>query len=218
MRDQIAEALRDSAADYAEIRIERAEHTSLGFRGPELDYISSSTSLGGVARALVRGGWGVVTFNDLADLPSRLRDAVVCARLVGKEKSQLADVAPVEKVIPPPKMERDFRGVPLAEKQRVAKAYNDLMLGLHPKIHTTYAGYGDHYRAVYFANSEGSYFQETRPDVTLYFNAVAREGNLVQNAREGFGRAAGFEAALGLEQKAEAAARRTTSPILMARR
>jgi len=208
MRDRMQEALRGSGADYAEVRIERAETTSLAFRGRDLDHISAAGSLGGVARALVRGGWGVVTFNDLSDLRQQVREAVACARLVGKETSQLAEVERVEQIIPPPEMERDFRGVPLAEKRRVMEQYNDLMLGLHPKIHTTLAGYADNYRQVWFANTEGSYFEETRPDLSVRLNATAREGNLVQNGFETLGRRAGFEGAVGLEARAETAAKR----------
>jgi len=211
MRDQMADALRDSGADYAEIRIERAERTSIAFRGPELDQISFSSSVGGVARALVNGGWGIATFNDLADLRLQVREAVSSARLVGKGESQLAEVDPVQKTIPPPDMERDFRGVPLAEKRQVLKAYNDLILGCHPNIQTTNTSYADRYREVYFANGEGAYFEETRPDVTVGLAAVARDGNLVQRAREGMGRAVGFEAALGLEAKAEKAAKRAVA-------
>ncbi len=208
MRDQMADALRGSGADYAEIRVERAEQTSLSFRGPEMDEISSASSLGGVTRALVKGGWGVVTFNDLSDLRASVREAVACARLVGKEHSHLAEVEPTGKIIPPPEMERDFRGVPLAEKQQLVRQYNHLMLGAHPKIQTTSVRYSDRYREVCFINSDGSYFEETRPDLTLSLNAVARDGNLVQRAHEGLGRAAGFEIALNLESKAETAAKR----------
>jgi len=208
MRDRIQEALRDSGADYAEIRIERAERTDITFRGPELDEISSASSLGGVARALVKGGWGIVTFNDLSDLRSYLQEAVASARLVGKDKSRLAEVEPFEKIIPPPEMKRDFRAVPLAEKQQTVKAYNDIMLGRHPKIQSTNTRYFDRYREVYFANSQGSYFEETRPDLSLALIAVARDGNLLQRAHEGMGRAAGFDAVLGLEAKAEASAQR----------
>ncbi len=208
MRDQMTEALRECGADYADIRIERSDDTSLGFRGAEIDQISSANSLGGVARALVRGGWGVVSFNDLSDLRSRVRDAVACAALVGKDKSILAEADPVEKVTPAPPMERDFRGVPLAEKKQVAQEYNDLMLRHHPNINTTHTWYADRYREVYYLNSNGSYFEETRPDIILSLNAVARVGDLVQRGRKSLGRAAGFEVVVGQEARAESAAKR----------
>jgi len=201
-------ALRRTGADYAEIRIEHAERTSLSFRGRELDEVSYSSSVGGVARALVKGGWGIVTFNEIGDLRASVKEAVACARLVGRDRSELAEVPRIDHVIPPPRMQRDFRGVALGEKKRVLQGYNDLLLGADPKIHTTHATYADRYRKVSFANSEGTYFEEVRPDVTVSLTAVARDGNLVQRGHEGMGRAAGFEAALGLEAKAQMAGQR----------
>jgi TldD protein len=211
MKDQMQEALRDCGADYAELRIERAEATNLVFRGPELDRVSSSSSLGGVARALVRGGWGIVTFNDLSDLRAQMREAVACARLVGRERSQLAETEQVDEVVPAPPMERDFRGVALAEKKRVLQGYNELMLGAHPKIQTTSLSYTDLHRQVHFANSEGSYFEETRPDITLGMSAVAKEGDLVQRGIDSVGRPAGFEAVMGLEARVENLAQRAAA-------
>jgi TldD protein len=208
MRDQMQEALRDSGADYADIRIERAERTNISFRGEELDHISSSRSLGGVARALVRGGWGVVTFNDISDLRAQVQEAVACARLVGREESRMAPVEAVERVVPPPPMGRDPRGVALAEKKQVIESYNEIMRTRHPKIQTTSTHYSDLHREVHFANSEGSYFEETRPDITVGLSATAREGDLVQRGIDGIGMAAGFEEAVGLEGRAEAAAQR----------
>jgi TldD protein len=202
------EALRASGADYAEIRIERTESTSLSFRGPEMDDASSSTSLGGTARAFVNGGWGVVTFNDLSDLPGRIREAVVCARLVGKEKSQLAEVDRIEHITPPPVMERDFRGVALSEKREMLRTYNELMLGSNPKIQTTHVGYGDSYREVFFSNSEGSYFEDIRPQISVGMTAVARDGNLIQRGFESVAKPAGFEITQNLQEKAETAAKR----------
>ena len=210
MKQQMEEALRRSGADYAEIRIERAQTTEISFRGREIDRISFASSLGGTARAVVKGGWGVITFNDVSDLRGRVNEAVACAQLVGHEQTELADVERIEEIIPAPPMSRDFRGVALAEKKQVAEQYNGLMLGARG-IQTTQTSYRDVYREVYFANSEGSYLEETRPDVVVSLGAVAREGDLVQRAHESAGRSAGFEVALGLESKAEAAAQRASA-------
>ena len=211
MKQRMQEALRACGADYADLRIERAEETNIVFRGPELDRISSSSSLGGAARALVRGGWGIVTFNNVSDLRAQVREAVACARLVGKEQSQLAETEPVDEVVPAPPMERDFRGVALAEKQRLLQGYNELMLGAHAKIQTTSLSYTDLHRQVHFASSEGSYFEETRPDIVLGMSAVAKEGDLVQRGIDSVGLPAGFEAVMGLEGRVQAVAERAAA-------
>jgi TldD protein len=128
--------------------------------------------------------------------------------LVGREESRMAPVEVVERVIPPPPLKRDPRAVPLAEKKHVIQSYNEIMRTLHPKIQTTSTYYSDLHREVHFANSEGGYFEETRPDITVGLGATAREGDLVQRGIDGIGMAAGFEEAVGLEERAEAAARR----------
>ncbi len=211
MRERMQEALREHGADYADLRLERAVRTSIVFRGPELDQIVTSSSLGGVARALVRGGWGIVTFNDISDLRAQVREAAACARLVGQEKTELAEVEPVEDIVPAPPMARDFRAVPLAEKQRTLQSYNDIILQANPKIQTTGLRYSDLYREVFFANSEGSYFEETRPDLTIGMSAIAREGDLVQRGLDSIGHPAGFEAAVGHEARAQAVAERAVA-------
>ncbi len=90
MRDRLTEALKVHDVDYADIRIEDKTESQVMFRGPDLDTIGSSRVMGGIVRALYKGGWGYATFNDLNDLESRVREACATARLVGNETSQLA--------------------------------------------------------------------------------------------------------------------------------
>jgi len=94
MRERIEKALRKSDAEYTEIRIENVTSSWANFRGEELDSIGSSKTLGGIVRALVKGGWGYATFNDLSALEDRVREACNSARLVGEEKSRFAEVEP----------------------------------------------------------------------------------------------------------------------------
>ena len=83
-RDLIAESLRGHEADYIEIRFEESDSTHIQYRGMELEDISETTSEGGCVRALVKGGWGFVSFNSLDDLRRQVQLAVKQARLVGK--------------------------------------------------------------------------------------------------------------------------------------
>ena len=108
MRDRLTEALKVHDMDYADIRIEDKTESQVVFRGPELDNIGSSRTVGGIVRALYKGGWGYATFNDLTDLESRVKEACATAKLVGKETSQLAAVEPVVDEIKA-SMKKDFR-------------------------------------------------------------------------------------------------------------
>src|SRR5512139_3542181 len=116
MRDRLTEALKIHDVDYADIRIEDKTESQVLFRGPDLDNIGSSRTVGGIVRALYKGGWGYATFNDLYHLEGRVKEACATAKLVGRETSQLAPVQPVVDEIPAA-LEKDFREVPLSAKK-----------------------------------------------------------------------------------------------------
>ena len=183
MQDQLAEALKAHDVDYADIRIEDKTNSWVNFRGPELDTIGSSRTVGGIVRALYKGGWGYATFNDLEELELRVREACQTAKLVGKEESQLADVTPVVDVIKAT-LEKDFRQVPLAEKKALMEDYNQLILGYHEKIQTTSVRYADTFKTIWFANSEGTYIEEEKPDINYIFVAQARDDDRSSQAGE----------------------------------
>lgn len=203
-------ALQKSRAEYTEIRVEQTFSSWMTFRGPELDNIGSSSAVGGIVRSYVKGGWGMATFNDLSDLEVRVGEAYDCARLVGGEESRFAPVEPAEDRIIV-ELERDFRDVPLADKQKVMGEYNTLILEHHDKIQTSTVTYRDRFSHISYANSGGTYIEEERPDVTAYMVAIARDGDNVQRAMEAVSAAKGFEIVEGLGDQAKAAAARAVS-------
>ena len=95
MQNRLTEALKSHDVDYADIRIEDRTLSRVIYRGEELDNIGSSRTVGGIVRALYKGGWGYATFNDMENLDKRVKEACQTARLVGKEETQLALVEPV---------------------------------------------------------------------------------------------------------------------------
>ena len=179
-RDEIAEALKGHEAEYVEIRLEESQATRIQYRGRELEDVSQPTSKGGCARALVGGGWGFVSFNDLSNLRGKVRLAVKQARLVGRGVSKFRAAAPevdsVEEVV-----KKDCSSVPLAEKKRLLDEYNEVIWST-PKIETSIIAYRDKLRKVVFASSEGSYIEQKNSDLALRFSAMARDGGDVQQA------------------------------------
>ncbi len=205
MRDRLTDALKVHDVDYADIRIEDKTESQVVFRGPELDNIGSSRTVGGIVRALYKGGWGYATFNDLTDLESRVKEACATAKLVGKETSQLAPIDPVvdeSKV----SMEKDFREVPLSEKKALLEEYNQIMLKYHEKIQTTIAMYGDTFKTVWFASSEGSYLMEEKPNLFVYISAIGRDGDVIQRGFKSTGGPEGYQRVEGFHDKATEAA------------
>ncbi|MBW2107676.1 MAG: TldD/PmbA family protein [Deltaproteobacteria bacterium] len=208
MRQRLEEALRAANADYTEIRVEQVDSSWVHFKGRELDSVGSAKTSGGIVRALVRGGWGYAAFNDLDGLDNRVRQACESARLVGGvEQSRLAEVSPVVDRVSVA-LDEDFRHVPLSEKKTVIEEYNEIILGYHDKIETSHVAYSDRFRKVWFANSEGTFIEDERPDASLVLSATARDGDNVQQGFETVAGKAGFVIARGHHQKARAAARR----------
>jgi TldD protein len=207
IRERLEKALSKSNAEYTEIRIEGVTSSWVDFRGEELDNIGSSRTLGGIVRALVKGGWGFVTFNDLSDLETRVREACESARLVGKEETKFAEVEPVVDEIRAI-LEKDFRQVSLSEKKSVIEQYNKIILGYHQKIETSNVSYSDSFKKVWYGNSEGAYIEDERPDVGVRISATAREGDNVQRGFESISGSAGFQITEGLQEKAEVTAKR----------
>jgi len=206
IRQQIAKALKGQDADYIEVRIEEREASRIQYRGRELEDIGRSTSLGGNARALVRGGWGFVSFNELNGLREKVALAVKQSRLVGKEESKLSPVAPVvEKVVP--QISKDPRTVPLAEKKCLLDEYNEIIWAT-PKVQTSVIAYGDSKKSVIFANSEGSYIEQTKVDLSTRFMVIAREGGDVQQVVLSTGSSGDFGSMEVLHQEVRDAAQR----------
>jgi TldD protein len=209
MQDRVRDALGGSKADYTEIRLEEREATNIAFRGRDLETASAVIDTGGIVRCLCKdGGWGVATFNDRDDLRTKVEQATQCAKVAQVEEPiELAPIAIVEDKITV-SLERDYRGVPMAEKKALAEAYNDILLAHSDKIVDTHTRYMDTFSRVLFASSEGTFIEEERPMVTVYTFATAREGDNVQNAFESRSGQYGFEFVEGLEDLATAAAQR----------
>ncbi|MBD3185006.1 hypothetical protein GF312_22170 [Candidatus Poribacteria bacterium] len=201
------EALLKSDVEYAEIRIEDESKSWANFRGVALDSVGSSKTVGGMVRALYKGAWGYADFNDLKNLKVRVKEACESAKLIGKDKSKLARVEPVQHMTRF-LLEKDFRNIPLSEKISVIQEYNDILLNYHEKIETTNVMYRDSFRKIWYANTEGTYIEDERPYATAYISATAKDGDNIQPGRESIGSSAGFQVVEGLHEKAEKAAKR----------
>ncbi len=207
MRDRLTEAIKQQNVEYADIRVEDKTNTWVNFRGPDLDTIGSARTVGGIVRALYKGGWGYATFNDLEDLSKRVREACETARLVGSRTTYFAPSDPVVDTVKA-KMVKDFRQVPLAEKKALTEEYNRIILGHHKSIQTSSVRYGDNFKKIWFTSSEGTSIEEELPDIYMVTSAVAREGDIVQTASESDGGPVGYEKIEGLHENARAAAQK----------
>ena len=211
MRDRLQDALKKSTADYAEIRFELNESTSIRCRGNEVDDVSASRLSRGIVRACTNGGWGQVQFDDLEQLPEYVQAACAAAAAVGRERTELAEPGSVADGDKPARLDRDFRGVPVDEKLGLVTGLNEILLGADPRIETSTVVYKDLFRTVSFASTRGAWFREERPYVTLALFATARDGNLVQQAHDSVSSARTYEVVTDLEPRAAETAKRAAA-------
>ena len=195
---ELTDALRRYHADYIELRLEESQSSHIVYRGRELESIDRATAIGGNVRALVKGGWGFVSFNDFGELPGRIDLAVKQAQFVGHEKSQLAEVAPVvDKVLAG--VSQNPVTMPLAEKKQLLDEYNDIIWRT-PRIQTSTIHYGDGRKRVVFLNSAGTFVEQERMDITIRLTAVAAKDGDVQQAGLSLGSRGDFNRVKGLHQ------------------
>ncbi len=207
MREKLADALKYSQAEYTEIRIEEVDSTWINYQGLELNSIGSSKTIGGVVRALHKGGWGCATFNNMNDLGKMVREASEAAQLVGNGISQFAEVTPTvdQTAI---RMKNDFRQVPLYKIKSAMEKYNRIIMNHHEKIESSDVAYQDTFRKIRYSNSEGTYIEDERPDLLIRFSAISRDGSNVQKGFENLGAVDGFLLTEDLDEKAKLVAQR----------
>ncbi len=206
VRDQLAEAVKGHNADLIEARLEESQTSHITYRGRELESIGRTTAVGGNVRALVRGGWGFVSFNDLDELPGKVELAVKQAQFVGKEESKLAPIEPAVEIVPD-EVTNSPANVSLAEKKQLLDEYNDIIWRT-PRIQTSTINYGDSHRKTIFLDSSGSYIEQERTDVILRMVAVATKDGEVQQAGLSLGSRGDFDTIRGLHSEAEQLAQR----------
>ena len=184
-RSEIEAAIRGQRADYLEVRLDETATNRIVYRGRELEEIGRTRSFGGNVRALLRGGWGFVSFNEPSELRKRVEEAVEAAGHVGKETSQFAEVAPVGDTVPL-ELKNDPRTVPLAVKKKMLDRYNETMLSVDG-VTSTNITYSDAHKRVLFASSEGSYVEQERIDIVSRLSATARKNGDMQQASMSLG-------------------------------
>ena len=235
MHDQTVEALKGHNADYIEAHFVESEATHIVYRGERLEEVNRTCSSGGNVRVLVKGGWGFVSFNRFNKLRDKVALAVEEAKLAGKEGFSFAPMEPVVDVVAqfhphpsltlryaqgfdsgqalsplPSRERRNSATVPLAAKKELLDEYNDIMLSAG-KIQSTRIDYRDVRRKVIFASSEGSYIEQSKPDLILRLTAIAREDNEVQQAGLSLGSNGDFSVIEGLHHQVRELARRAVA-------
>jgi TldD protein len=198
---QLAEELNKHGADYIEAHLEESQTSHITYREKKLESATRASAIGGNVRALVKGGWGFVSFNNLNELPSRVKLAVEQAKFASNGEVKLAPLKPAVDTVPGG-VDINPVTIPLAEKKRPLDEYNAIFRR-NPRIKTAVINYGDSHKKLVFVNSSGSYIEQERTDITLRLNAIATKGNEVQQVGLSLGSSGDFGLIAGLHQQVE---------------
>ena len=200
MFDRLQKMLGLVRADYADLRYELVRETGIDYSGHELTGLAASSTDGYVWRVLKNGGWSQVSFTRPEDAERAARSAVENAELLaraGARPVRLAQTPPVKDEFLPT-LKEDPRQVPTEAKLDLLRRYNDIALD-HAKVATTQAAYWDLTRDKYFVSTEGARLREELVTVRIIGEIVAKEGNLTQQVRFGFGGSDGMARLRGRE-------------------
>lgn len=215
MKAKIQEILKKSRANFTDIRLEKVFSTLINYKGKELDSISTFNESGGIIRCNVNGGWGISTFNEIDEIEASQKKAFESAKLIASKipkskQTKLIKYDPINEDIFA-KQDGDIRKISLAKKNEVVKNYNEIILAKNSKIVSTNVKYIDRFSEYYYANSEGTFIFEERPDISLHLIATAKKADTIETALGGKATKLGFNKILGLEKEAHEVAVRAAS-------
>lgn len=194
---QLAAIISRFDADYIDVHLEESQASHLTYRGKNLESSDKTSAVGGNIRALVRGGWGFVSFNRMDNLEAKVKQAVEQASLVSGGDARITPFQPVvDSVLG--EIAQNPVDIPLIEKKELLDEYNDIIWSV-PHLQTSTIGYSDSYRKYYYINSAGSFIEQERADVTLRLTAVAAEGGEVQQVGLSLGNRGDFNGLKGLQ-------------------
>ncbi|HET9383765.1 MAG TPA: TldD/PmbA family protein, partial [Gemmatimonadales bacterium] len=209
MKDRLAAAVKQSRADYTEVRVERTWSSAVAFRGRRLETATVSEDQGGFVRVLNKGcGWGIASFTSLDELPAMVTRANELSRAVRVEEPiVLAETAPqtADAVLD---LDGDVRGIPLADKKKLLDRYNAAMLGVSDLIVDTQASFRDEVSEVWFANSDGTSLYQLRPEVVVSGTAIGRRNGSIEKGLESIGLRKGWNSVQNFEEQFRVVAQR----------
>ncbi|MBT5303977.1 MAG: TldD/PmbA family protein [Candidatus Scalindua sp.] len=206
MEKLIKNALKSAKADQIEIRINEGRGTGVSYVGKELESIGESSMMGGCVRALVKGGWGFVAFNDIENLSRYVKMACEQATLVGNKDVSLAETGVINDVVKT-HVDLDPADVSLIDKHDLCQKYNNIILS-SKKIQTSSVRYVDSHGTLYFANLEGSFIVSENIFCGVSVMAMAKDGMDVQQAYDSIGDLRGYKKVENFEESCEEVTKR----------
>ena len=192
----------ERAVDYLEIRVEESEETAIHISESNMEKLHVGFEKGGCIRALYKGGWGFVTFNDLneSSIDKCILSAIKQATLMRKVISRLADINAMDITIPL-NVVTDPREISFANKMDILLEYRNLISSLHSNILPLSITYNDIYKHSWLCTSDGTFLEKECIDINGAIVPMAYRTKQIQFYAVGFGSSNDFNVIRNLENR-----------------
>lgn len=192
----VIDEITRAGADYAEVRTQNNENTSLEMKDGQMEAVTVASEVGAGVRVLAKGAWGFSTTNSLLreDLAESLKAALKMASTAGKrvrEPVSLADVKAVEDSIRVP-VKKDSRDIDISTKINTLLDINKNCYNFDKRIRSVTLNSADLTTKQTLATSDGSFIEQERLVVWNYCWVTGKSGAVMASARDEIG-AHGYE-------------------------
>lgn len=189
--DRIIRKTLAEGADYCDLRFESTTGTSLEMKDRELRHVVPGKSSGALLRALVKGSWGIYSFNDESSLATAPSTVVGLAGASGPGDVELSEPRDMKRSITwSPK--RPFGDIPLEQKYELLREINGRVISI-PGIQGITTGYHDATLRKRFVSSEGVEMEYAMSIGHVQSQIIAKRDGRILGYRTRIGATGGYE-------------------------
>ena len=210
-KNLIEDALLKNPKLYKEIRIEENTSTRIQYKGKTRENISISSNVGGCTRALVNGGWGFSSFNDITKAPNKMSESIELAKFNNNNYNHSKNLSDT-KLSVPPTIKKDPRKIKLSEKIDLLENYKNLILS-EKNIQGCDIVYADIDKKISFADSNGNEIQQEFVHVICRIAANSSDGNEILQSGFSIGSLGDFSIVENLEDEVIQSTKKAVSLI-----
>lgn len=189
--DQIIRKTLAAGADYCDLRFESVSGTGLEMKDKELRKVVPGKSSGVLLRALVKGSWGFLSFNDEATITTAPDLVVKFGRSSGKGDVLLSEPAELKKSITwSPAI--SFQDISLEEKHLLVKEINSGVIDMQG-IQGITTGYNDSTVTKRYVSSNGAEMEYSMSIGHVQSQIIAKRDGKILGYRTRVGATGGYE-------------------------
>ena len=206
MIEQLKQGL--TSKGYQDLRYEKLKNIVINVRNDKVKSVDIIEKEGGHARALIGGGFGTLSFNDMKDVASSIEKCIVFSEAIPGEMAYAKVEVIQDKVSL--SIDLDPRTIGLDEKVELLKSYGKLAAEVE-NLSICDIEYIELYKEKYYVTNEGTEITQEQLSATINFRMTSKNDQLTQQTRLSLGGGDSFSELLGKEEAVKAKAIQTVA-------